>query len=144
MLSKTALHAIRALGHLAQLGDGEYLGAAAIAKCIDAPPNYLGKLLKTLAAHGLVEPRKGSGGGFRLTRPGNTISLYEAAEPIDRVSRWDGCFLQNPVCGQGGGCMIHTRWGPVRDAYLRLLRESTVDEVANNGYRDVSNEERAS
>jgi Rrf2 family protein len=134
MLSRTALHAVRALAHLAELGESEYLGAAAIAKRIEAPPNYLGKLLNKLAAHGIVEPRKGAGGGFRLARPGNTISLYEAVEPIDRVSRWNGCFLENPVCGHQGGCAIHRRWGPVRDAYLRLLHESTVNEVASNGH----------
>ena len=48
MLSKTGLHTIRALVELAKLPAGEFSGAAAIAVEIDAPKNYLGKLLQTL------------------------------------------------------------------------------------------------
>ena len=46
MLSKTAIHAVTALTALAW---PSMPGAADIARDIGAPPNYLGKLLKTLA-----------------------------------------------------------------------------------------------
>jgi Rrf2 family transcriptional regulator, iron-sulfur cluster assembly transcription factor len=134
MLSTTALHAVRALGELSKLSDDQYAGAVAIAKKIGAPPNYLGKLLQSLIHEGIVDSRKGAGGGFRLARRAETITLFEVVESIDRVSRWNGCFLQNPRCGMHGGCTIHKRWSPIRDAYLKLLRESTVDEVVNNGF----------
>ena len=49
MLSKTAIHAVRATIELAALAPGCYLGAAAIADRIGAPRNYLGKLLQALA-----------------------------------------------------------------------------------------------
>ena len=131
MLSTTALHAVRALGELAQLQRGEYAGATAIAARIGAPPNYLGKLLQTLSQHGVVDSRKGAGGGFRLARSADSISLYDVVEPIDRVSRWNGCFLGNLRCS--GSCTVHERWKPVREAYLQLLTDSTVSEVAGGG-----------
>ena len=134
MLSASALHAVRALGELSALDTDEYAGAAAVAGRIGAPANYLGKLLQSLVPHGIVDSRKGAGGGFRLARPAERISLLDVVEPIDRISRWNGCFLQNPVCGAHGGCSIHRRWSPVRDAYFALLRESTVAEVRNNGF----------
>ncbi|TVQ40793.1 MAG: Rrf2 family transcriptional regulator [Spirochaetaceae bacterium] len=134
MLSASALHAVRALGELSGLNKDQYAGAASIAQRIGAPSNYLGKLLQSLVSHGIVDSRKGAGGGFRLARPAGSISLLDVVEPIDRVSRWNGCFLQNPVCGAHGGCTIHRRWAPVRDAYLALLRESTVAEVQDNGF----------
>ncbi len=130
MLSTTSLHAVRAVGELAELGADEYVGAATLAKKIGAPPNYLGKLLQLLSRHGIVDSRKGTGGGFRLARPPQTISLFEIVDPIEHVDRWNGCFLGNKRCGMNGGCTIHRRWGPVRDAYLQLLKESTADEIA--------------
>lgn len=130
MLSNTALYAVKATGELARLGDNEYVGAALVAERIGAPPNYLGKLLQTLTQHDVVLSRKGTGGGFRLARDPREISLYDVVEPIDKVSRWNGCFLGNACRGDENGCAIHHRWGPVRNAYMSLLRESTVAEVA--------------
>ena len=136
MLSTTALHAVRAVGELAELGSDEYVGAATLAKKIGAPPNYLGKLLQLLTRHGIVDSRKGTGGGFRLARPAHEISLFEIVDPIEHVDRWNGCFLGNKRCGMHGGCTIHKRWGPVRDAYLRLLKDSTAAEIAAGIFPD--------
>jgi hypothetical protein len=44
VISKTGIHALAALAVLAKLSNGSYAGAGVIAKAIDAPPNYLGKL----------------------------------------------------------------------------------------------------
>lgn len=133
MLSTTALYAVRAVSALAHLDDSEYAGAGSIAAGTGAPPNYLSKLLQTLTRHDVVRSRKGMGGGFRLARPAEEISLFEVVEPIDHVSRWNGCFLGNNTCGTDGECRVHRRWSPVRDAYLAMLRDSTVEEIARDG-----------
>jgi len=130
MISKTAVHAVRALAALAELPAGAYAGAAEIAEQIGAPRNYLGKLLKTLADARLVESQKGKGGGFRLARPPEEISILDLVEPIDRVSRWSGCFLGGPRCSDRAPCAVHERWGKVRDVYLRFLRQTTLADLA--------------
>ena len=73
MLSKTGLHAVRAVVALAKLPAGAFAGAARIAQEIGAPHNYLAKL-KSLAEHGLLESQKGLGGGFRLARNPHEVS----------------------------------------------------------------------
>src|SRR5262245_45264992 len=98
MLTKTGMHAIRAMVALAKLPDGAYTGAVRVAKEIDAPQNYLGKLLKLLAREGLVESQKGLGGGFRLARDARAITLLDVVEPIEHLSRWAGCILGRPEC----------------------------------------------
>ena len=110
MTSKTGLHAIRALVQLALLPEGEFAGAVSLAKEIDAPSNYLGKLLQSMAREGLVQSRKGARGGFRLARDPEKISLRDVLEPIDHVSRWNGCFLGLPVCSDDAPCGVHERW----------------------------------
>jgi Rrf2 family protein len=128
MLSKTALHAIRAVAALAERPD-EFQGASSIAKRIGAPPNYLGKLLQNLAGAGIVFSRKGFGGGFQLRRGPDRISLFEVVDPIDHVSRWDGCFMGRAKCTKTKPCAMHTHWAGVRDAYLKMLRESTIGDI---------------
>src|SRR5262249_13140948 len=133
VLSKTGLHAVRAVVALARLPEGAYAGAARIAHEIGAPQNYLGKLLKSLAEEGLLESQKGLGGGFRLARAPQDISLFDVVEPIEHISRWSGCILGRPECSEANPCAIHTRWKAVRDTYLRMLQRTTVAELAAKG-----------
>jgi Rrf2 family iron-sulfur cluster assembly transcriptional regulator len=130
MITKTAVHAVRAVAALADLERGAYAGAGEIADRIGAPHNYLGKLLKTLAEEGMLESQKGKGGGFRLARGAEAISLYDVMEPIEHVSRWSGCFLGRTRCSDEAPCVVHASWGRVRDAYLEFLRDTTVADLA--------------
>jgi len=132
MLSKTALHALRATTVLAELPENSYAGAGDIAETIDAPRNYLGKLLQALAEAGIVESQKGKGGGFRLARPAARISVYDVVEPIDHVSRWQGCFMGRSKCSSENSCAVHQRWQAVRDPYLAFLRGTTLAELASS------------
>ena len=137
MLSRTAIHAVRALSQLGSLPAGTYAGAAELAASIDAPRNYLGKLLQNLVATGILESRKGAGGGFRLARPAESISLYDVVEPIDRVSSWQGCFLGHVTCSDDQPCCVHSKWGELRDQYLAFLSETTIAELDNDQPRPI-------
>ncbi len=142
MMSKTALHAVMALTELARAPMGTYHGAGAIAARINAPPNYLGKLLQTMAREGLVESQKGLRGGFRLNRDPGRLSLFDAVEPIDHVSRWSGCFLGGGICSEEHPCAVHVRWQEVRTAYLRFLQETTIADLAKRGNQIIHELER--
>ncbi len=133
MLTKTGLHAVRALVALAKLPESVYAGAARVAQEIGAPQNYLGKLLKTLADTGLVESQKGLGGGFRLARDAADISLLDVIEPIEHVSRWSGCILGRSECSEIDPCAIHHRWKAVRQAYLQMLERTSIAELVAKG-----------
>ena len=133
MISKTGIHALRALSALTKLPEGVYAGAGDIADEIGAPRNYLGKLLKTLADEGLLVSQKGKGGGFRLARDASQISLYDVMDPIEHVGRWTNCLLGHGECSAQSPCTLHSRWGKVRDAYLQFLRETTVANVTLQG-----------
>ena len=137
MISRTAKRALAAVSALAELPEGQYAGAGQIADDVDAPRNYLGKLLKTLADEGLVESQKGKGGGFRLARCPASICLIDVVEPIDRVSRWSECFLGRAVCSNDSPCAAHDRWRGVRDAYLGFLRETTFSDLAARAKSDT-------
>jgi len=133
MLTKTGLHAVRAVIALARLPEGTYAGAGKIAQEIDAPQNYLGKLLKTLAEKGLLESQKGLGGGFRLARDPTAVSLLDVVEPIEHVSRWSGCILGHPECSEVAPCAIHDRWKTVRDSYLDMLGQTSIADLVARG-----------
>jgi len=130
MLSKSGIHAVRALILLAELPEGTYAGAVSIAERIDAPKNYLGKILQQLSRDGLLVSQKGLGGGFRLARAAAQISLLDIVEPIEQINRWTGCILGGESCSDDNPCPIHNHWKDVKDAYLRLLQETTIADLA--------------
>lgn len=129
MISRTGQHHVRALAYLAILPAGTYAGAPLLAHAIGAPRNYLGKLLQSLTRHGLIESRKGAGGGFRLARPAREITLLQILEPIEQLSSLSSCFLGEPICSNESACAVHHRWAGVRDAYLALLAETTLGDL---------------
>jgi len=132
MISKTGVHAILALALLAKLDPDEYAGASHIAKEVGAPQNYLGKLLKHLAEEGILESKKGFGGGFRLALPADEITLLDVLEPVDRVSKWNGCFLGRTKCSDESPCAVHDRWSRIRTMYLQFLKDTTIAELAQD------------
>jgi Rrf2 family protein len=129
LLSKSGIHAVRALVVLAELPPGEYRGAASIARQTGAPKNYLGKLLQLLSRRELVASQKGLGGGFRLARKPDSISLFDVVDAIEDTGRWNECILGNPTCSDDNPCSVHERWGPVRDSYLNLMKQTTIADL---------------
>jgi Rrf2 family protein len=130
MLTKSGIHAVRALTILAQLNDGQYQGAAAIAQRIGAPGNYLGKLLHTLARAGLLLSQKGLGGGFRLARDAREISVYDVVESIDDVRPlFQSCIFGGTRCSDDHPCAVHHQWAGIRATYLEMLSTTTIIDL---------------
>lgn len=137
MISKSSLHAVRALSALAMLPPDTYKGAAALAEEIGAPKNYLGKLLQQLAQAELVRSQKGLGGGFALARDPASITLYDVVEPIDHVSRWMHCFLGGKECSDQTACVIHFHWLTVRSTFMRFLSSIRIADLIGKDVRTI-------
>lgn len=128
MISRSAQYALRALVAIGAEPDKNH-GAQELARIINAPPNYMGKLLKILANAGVLESSRGSGGGFRLARPASEITLMEIIDPIDKLSKWSSCFLGRGECTPDDPCPLHQQWKPIRERYLKLLQSSTLAAI---------------
>jgi len=129
MISKSAILALAALAELGRIPRGAYAGAGELARRTGAPRNYLGKILKTLADARLLESQKGKGGGFRLARDPHSISLWEVADPIERLDRRGICILGRAECSDRAPCPAHRRWKKARDAYFEFLTETTLADL---------------
>lgn len=129
MLSRSGIHAIRALVALAQLPRGEYKGAAALAEETEAPPNYLGKLLQSLSREGLVRSQKGLGGGFRLARDPKDITMFDVVDSIEDMRRWNNCLFGGAGCSETNPCAVHDRWLEIRESYLEMLKSTRLIDL---------------
>jgi Rrf2 family protein len=117
------------MGFLARSPLGEFHGAAALARETQSPPNYLAKLLQQMSKHGLLTSQKGLGGGFRLARDPDDITLYDVIVSVGDLRGWERCMLGNPECSNEHPCGIHNYWEPVRVAFFAMLRETRVSDL---------------
>lgn len=132
MLTRSGVHAMRAMVALAALPDGEYGGTSAVAAAAGVPRNYLAKLLSLLSRRGLVESQRGLGGGFRLSRSPDLISLHDVIESVEDIARWKACAFGEKACSDDHPCALHQKWGRVRDAYFSLLKNTSIADLAAN------------
>jgi Rrf2 family transcriptional regulator, nitric oxide-sensitive transcriptional repressor len=128
MLTQTADYALRGLIYLAHDPDDGYHQTRDLAGTLNVPYNYLGKILQLLGHAGIVESQRGMNGGFRLCRLPDQIRLYDVLAAIDAVPKDPECPLLT-----GGRqrelCLIHRRFASLTAAYIRFLKETTLEDV---------------
>ncbi len=132
-LSASATHALRALAWLAaREEEGAVLGRE-LARRVNVPPDYLSKVLATLARNGVLRASRGARGGYRLARPARRIKLLEIVEPFEGKRARSGCLLRpGRPCRSSGACSAHEAWGGVSAAYLDFLRHTTLADIRDD------------
>ncbi len=127
-LSQSVGYAVLALAQMDP--EGETLALASdIAEAANIPKPYLSKILARLQAAGIVEGKRGQGGGLRLTRKATEISVYEVADAIEGPEWRCSCLLGIPGCSEGKPCPAHEYWGKARAEIVETLRAMTLDRV---------------
>jgi len=73
--------------------DGAAVVTPRIAETTRVPPGYLPKVLQTLRRAGLVDSKRGLGGGFTLAKPAEQITVLEVVNAVDPIKRIERCPL---------------------------------------------------
>ncbi len=134
MLSTTTEYALRAMAWLAQQPQAAVVLGRDLARDTDSPQAYLTKILLALRNAGLVEAIRGTGGGYRLHKPAAKILLIDIVEVFEGRNTGAACLLQHDkVCSDHDPCSGHAVWGELRQNFLRLLRSSTLADIAGAG-----------
>jgi len=157
MLSRTAEHALRATLFLARQDRGQPLSADAIATGLDAPRNYMGKTLGSLANQGIVVSSPGRNGGFRLAVPPENLSVAQIMDAVDGARRSRGsrrshmCLLGGWPCDSDNPCSAHQRWkttldlsrSPIESLTIAHLIAEDPDEAESPPSSPVGSRDRA-
>jgi Rrf2 family protein len=136
VLNQSAEYAVRVCVRLARLDPEASAQASDLAAELDIPANYLSKLLHQLAAAGILQSRRGRGGGFRLQGPPDELTLAAVVAPFDSPARYRQCLLGGKKCSAMTACEAHDAWKPIAERTLAFLSETTLAQMAG---RDVPN-----
>jgi Rrf2 family protein len=125
-LSSEGRYALRALVYLAWAG--ERVTASRISAEAGVPRRLLARILADLSRAGLVESEQGRGGGSRLARPADGITLREAVEAVEGPFGVTRCIMEDRACGEGAPCALHEAWEEGQRAILEYLDDQTLQD----------------
>ena len=94
MISATARYALRAVVWLAKQADQSlFVNRSEIATATRIPVDYLLKVLNELDRAGIVESRRGPGGGYRLKTAPQQTTVLQVVLAVDTIPRFSECPL---------------------------------------------------
>ena len=131
LYSKPCEYAIRALSYLALSPDRGSAQGQEIASSENIPAPVLGKILQALVRKGLLESRKGPGGGFRLARRPELITLRDVVAAVDGLDHFLECAVGLERCADDAPCPLHDSWKGLRTQVMNYLETTSLAEMAS-------------
>jgi Rrf2 family protein len=134
-LSKRGEYGLRALIHLASQPDPQTaVPMRQIAQAEQIPAKFLEQILLTLSNSGLVQSKKGRGGGYYLGQNSADITLGEIVRTLDGPLAPIRCVSQMAyepcACPDMDNCGLRMVMGDVRDAIAAILDHTSLQDVA--------------
>ena len=134
MLSNKTKYALKALQVLAkEYGQGPIL-ISEIARRENIPAKFLELILLEMKNQGILQSKKGKGGGYFLARPPHSVSVGQIVRMIDGplaplpcVSRTS--YMRCRECRDERSCGIRIVMKDVRDATARILDSTTLADL---------------
>jgi len=128
--STASVYAIRALVHLARHAVGEFVSLRHIARQEDLPLYFLSTIFQRLARQGILQSRKGTGGGFTFRLDPGELRLLDVVDTFDREPCYRECAMGYAECSEEHPCPMHEGWKAVRSSIEDCLETRTIGELA--------------
>lgn len=128
-LSQTSEYALRATACLALLSPSAPMRARDLAEHSGIPGHYLAKILGRLVRAGVLESRKGRGGGFSLSRPPGKITFEQVLSAVDTFPLSNHCAFGWGACNAARPCPLHDSWTEMNDEFSDWAATTTFADL---------------
>ena len=136
-LSTRGRYGLRAMVDLAANSGEEAVCIQSIAGRQNLSESYLEQLVRLLRKAGLVKSVRGAGGGYRLARPADTISVGDVLRALegDLEAVNCGAFQKEHPCGDAGHCVTKYVWKKINDAIGQAVDSIQLSELVEESRR---------
>jgi Rrf2 family protein len=121
-------YAVRALCTLAD-NDGHPVTAEALAQRQGLPSKFLESILNDMRRAGLLVSQRGAEGGYRLSRPADSITVAEVIRPLDGPLAEVRGLRPEATTYQGPAEHLQDVWVAVRASLRAVLEQVTIADI---------------
>lgn len=111
---------------------GALLSATEIAHKVHLALPTTSKILKIMVAAHLVVSVRGSGGGYRLSRTPDQITLADVITALDGQPALTECNAMSKKCSQEGLCEVRDNWRLINKVIMTALRSLTLADMTQS------------
>lgn len=138
-ISTRGRYALRVMVDMAEKGDGNYMPLKDIAKRQEISQKYLESIATDLSKAGLIDGQHGKGGGYKLSRSPESITVLEVLTVTEGELSPVACLDDSSApCPRAAGCRTLPMWEnfykTVRDYFggITLADLTRSDEGCGN------------
>lgn len=130
-LTKGTDLALRVAMRLAVLDEASAPTTREVADAVAVPYSHAAKVVTRLRHLGVVEARRGRGGGLALTSAGRAGSLGWLVRELEGVGDVVGCE-DDPPCPLRAACRLRAALRTAQDAFYATLDPLTIDDLVTS------------
>lgn len=127
MFSQTVEYALRAVVHLADQAPAPQT-TDQIARVTLVPKAYLSKVIQGLSRAGIVQSKRGVGGGVTLARSPRELTILDVVNAVEPIVRIRHCPLGLKTHG-ASLCPLHRRMDAALAMVESAFQQTTLDEI---------------
>lgn len=127
-LTKGTDIALRIAMRLAVVDRGENPTTQEVAEAVAVPYSHAAKVVAKLCHMGVVEARRGRGGGLVLTRAGLTGSLGTMVRELEGLADVAACESE-PACPLRAACRLRGALRRAQEQFFAALDDLTIEDL---------------
>lgn len=139
MFSKACEYGIRATIYIARESQqGNRSSLKDIAKAINSPVAFTGKILQLLAKNEIVNSIKGAAGGYEIDESDlSEVSLLHIVKAIDGENVYKGCGMGLQLCNETHPCPVHFEFKKIREDLYEMLKNATLLKMVSQENEEI-------
>jgi Rrf2 family transcriptional regulator, iron-sulfur cluster assembly transcription factor len=102
-----------------------------IARELSVPKHFLGKVMKKIVKHGILNSTKGPHGGFSISEKTLLTTLFDLIQITDSDQPFDGCVLRFRKCNSRHPCPLHHKIEANREDFYQIFGKTTIGDLLN-------------
>ncbi len=131
-ITSKSRYALKILMDLAYHFDAPHVQREDIARRQGVPQNYLDQIMLRLRKASLVESVRGRGGGYRLAKSADDISVFEIFSAVEESLYPVECMSDAGQCGYEHSCVSMSAWEEIVNAMVQPLKKMSLNHLVQN------------